>query len=226
MKLTNCPKKNNFFIRLYNIYYHYFYIFFLRLCNKSYNYFFKKINNIQTDKYETKDLVKEKIKSLEHSTALQTASLLNLKRLYNLTKKKLDIKNYHFLDVGSGCGIPLIYAYKKLHFKSYSGFDFVSDYINISNKNISNSIGDEIENIKIFNADASEYILEDKNYFLFMFNPFDGFIMKKFIENNYNNLVKNKSLIAYSNYNQLDIIKNYTKNIQKIDQYKLAVCYF
>ena len=59
-----------------------------------------------------------------------------------------------------------------------------------------------------------------------MFNPFDGFIMKKFIEDNYNNLVKNKSVIAYSNYNQLDIIKNYTKNIQTIDLYKLVVCCF
>ena len=59
-----------------------------------------------------------------------------------------------------------------------------------------------------------------------MFNPFDGLIMKKFIENIYNNLVKNKSVIAYSNYNQLEIIKSYTKNIETIDQYKLAICYF
>ena len=204
-------RKNNFFIRLYN---------------NSYNYLFKKINNIQIDKEETKDLVKEKIKSLEHSTALSTVWLLNLKRLYDLTKKKLDIKNYHFLDIGCGNGIPLIYAYKKLPFKSYSGFDFVSNYVDISNKNISNSIGDDRKSIKIFNADASNYILDDKSYFLFMFNPFDGFIMKKFIENNYNNLVKNKSLIAYSNYNQLDTIKKYTKNIQTIDQYKLCICYF
>ena len=185
-------KKNNFFIRLYN---------------NSYNSFFKKINNIQIDKSENKNLVKENIKSLEHSTALHTAWLLNLKRLYGLTKKKLDIKNYHFLDVGCGNGIPLIYAYKKLPFKSYSGFDFVSNYVDISNKNISNSIGEG--GIIILNADASKYILDDKSYFLFMFNPFDGLIMKKFIENNYNNLVKNKSVIAYSNYNQLDIIKSY-----------------
>jgi len=190
-------RKNNFFIRLYN---------------NSYNYLFKKINNIQIDKEETKDLVKEKIKSLEHSTALSTVWLLNLKRLYDLTKKKLDIKNYHFLDIGCGNGIPLIYAYKKLPFKSYSGFDFVSNYVDISNKNISNSIGG-VGDMIILNADASEYILDDKSYFLFMFNPFDGFIMKKFIENNYNNLVKNKSVIAYSNYNQLEIIKDYTKNI-------------
>ena len=202
-------KKNNILIRLYN---------------NSYNSFFKKINNIQIDKSENKDLVKEKINSLEHSTALHTAWLLNLKRLYVLVKKKLDMKNYHFLDVGCGNGIPLIYAFKKLPFKSYSGFDFVSNYVDISNKNISNSIGGG--RILVFNADASEYMLDDKSYFIFMFNPFDGFIMKKFIENNYNILVKNKSVIAYSNYNQLEIIKNYTKDIQTIDQYKLATCYF
>ena len=121
-------KKNNILIRLYN---------------NSYNSFFKKINNIQIYKSENKDLVKEKINSLEHSTALHTAWLLNLKRLYVLVKKKLDMKNYHFLNVGCGNGIPLIYAFKKLPFKSYSGFDFVSNYVDISNKNISNSIGGE-----------------------------------------------------------------------------------
>ena len=202
-------KKNNIFIKLYN---------------NSYNSFFKKTNNIQIDKIENKDLVKDKIKSLEHSTALHTAWLLNLKKLYDLTKKKLDIKNYHFLDVGCGNGIPLIYAYKKLPFKSYSGFDLVSNYVDITNTNISNSIGNN--RIITFNADASEYILDDKSYFIFMYNPFDGFIMKKFIENNLDNLIKNKSVISYSFHIQLDIIKNYTQNIQTIDQYSLANCYF
>jgi SAM-dependent methyltransferase len=201
--------KNNFIIRYYNYFY---------------NFLFKKINNIQLDKNENKDLVKERIKSLEHSTSLDTAWLLNLKKLYDLGKKKLDIKNYHFLDVGCGNGIPLIYAYKKLPFKSYSGIDLVSNYIDITNKNIFNSIGNN--HIATFNADASEYILDDNSYFIFMYNPFDGFVMKKFIENNYENLAKNKSVIAYSFFVQLDIIKNYTQNIETIDQYSLANCYF
>ena len=204
-------RKNNFLTRLYN---------------NSYNFIFKKFNNITIDKREKVDLVKENVKLIKHSNGLESVWLLNLKRLYDLTKKKLDIKNYHFLDVGCGNGVPLIYAYKKLPFKSYSGFDFVSNYVDISNKNISNSIGGGGVGIIIFNADASEYILDDKSYFLFIFNSFDGLIMKKFIENNYNNLVKNKSVIAYSNYNQLDIIKNYIENIYTIDQYKLAICYF
>ena len=169
--------------------------FFIRFYNNSYNFVFKKFNNIKIDKTETVDTIKENLKYLKHTTAFHTGWLLNLKRLYDLTRKNLDIKDYHFLDVGCGNAIPLIYAYKKLVFKSYSGFDFVSNYIDISKKNVQNSLGNN--QIILFSADASEYILEDKSYFIFMFNPFDGFIMRQFIQNNYENLVKNKSVIAY-----------------------------
>ena len=182
------------------------------------------MNNIKIDKYETKNFVQENIENIDHSTLLQTGWLLNLKKLYDLTKKKLDISNYHFLDVGCGNGIPLIYAYKNLIFKSYSGFDFVSSYIENSKKNISTSLKNN--EIIVFNADASKYILEDKSYFIFMFNPFDEFVMKKFIENNYSNFVKNKSVIAYSNSCELETLKKFTSNIQIIDQYKLAICFF
>ena len=51
-------------------------------------------------------------------------------------------------------------------------------------------------------------------------------ILKKFIENNYGNLVKNKSILAYSNFNQLDYVKDYFKNIQINKQYEIAICYF
>lgn len=205
----------------------------IRFYNNSYNFIFKKLNHIEIDKNESKDLVKKNIKFLKNSTGLQTVWLLNLKRLYDLAKRNLDIKNYHFLDVGCGNGIALIYAYKRLVFKTYLGFDFVSDYVDVSKKNISNSIKKKGRGLKrlnshitIFNANAAEYILQNKSYFIFMFNPFDRFIMKKFIKNNYKNLVKNKSVIAYSNYNQLNVIKNFTKNIQIIDKFKIAICYF
>jgi SAM-dependent methyltransferase len=207
----------------------------LRFYNNFYNFLFKKLNHIEIDKNESIDLVKKNIKFLNHSSGLQTVWLLNLKKLIDLTKKNLDIENYHFLDVGCGNGIPLIYAYKTSFFKTYSGFDFISDYINIAKKNISNSIKTKKRekgwkggnsHLILFYANAAEYMLQNKSYFIFMFNPFDGIIMKKFIKNNYKNLVKNKSVIAYSNYNQLNVIKNFTKNIQRIDKLKLAVCYF
>ena len=199
--------------------------FFTRVLNNLYNYYFKKFNNINIDITEDKSLVNEDIKLINHSTALHTAWLLNLKRLFDLITKKLDLKKYHFIDVGCGNGIPLIYAYKKFNIRSYSGFDFVSKYLKISKQNIKNSLGKN--NIQIFKSDAANTILnKDKSYFIFMFNPFDGVMMEKFLKNNYKNLLKNKSVIAYSNYNQLKIIKKYTKKIIVIKKYKLAACFF
>jgi ribosomal protein L11 methylase PrmA len=206
-------KNNNFITRFYN---------------ESYNFLFKKLNNIKFDKSGNKNNLKQDIKYLEHSTVPSTAWLLNLKRLYNLSKKHVDIVNYHFLDVGCGNGIPLIYAYKKLKFKSYSGFDFVSRYTKISKYNIKSSIDkNKIKDLFVFESNAAEIDLDkNKSYFIFMFNPFDAMVMKKFLENNYETLKMTKSIISYSNYNQLDVIKNYSRNIKKIEKYKLAVIYF
>ena len=202
--------------------------FITRLYNESYNFLFEKLNNIKINKSENKNNSKQDIKYSEHSTALTTAWLLNLKRLYKLSKKHVDITNYHFLDVGCGNGIPLIYAYKKLKFKSYSGFDFVLEYVEISKNNIKSSIDkNKIKDLFVFESNAAEINLDkNKSYFIFMFNPFDGIVMKKFLENNYEILKMTKSIISYSNYYQLDVIKNYSKNIKKIEKYKLAVIYF
>ncbi len=192
--------------------------------NNFYNYLFKKKNNILIDKSEIKNEKYSHIKSINHSTALYTVWLLNLKRLHDLIKKNINLENYHFVDVGCGIGIPLIYAYKNLNFKSYSGFDLISDYIFIAKKNISHSLGSH--SINLFEADAADFILENKSYFIFMYNPFDEIIMEKFLKNNYKRLIKNNSVIAYSNFNQLKIIRKFTKNIQEIKKYKLACCYF
>ena len=83
-----------------------------------------------------------------------------------------------------------------------------------------------INSINVIQADAANFVLEDKSYFVFMFNPFDEVIMEKFMINNYKNLVKNNSVIAYSNYNQLNTIKKFTNNIQEVKKFKLACCYF
>ena len=198
--------------------------FLVKFYNYTYNFIFKKINNIKIDKIEKEDLVVEKIENLKHSKGLHTVWLLNIKRLYYLTKKKLNISDYHFIDVGCGNGIPLIYAYKKLAFKSYSGFDLITKYVDITKKNILGSINNC--EINVFSADASKFILEDKNYFIFMFNPFNKIIMEKFLENNFSNFVKNKSIIAYANCLELETIKKFTRNVQFIENYKQAICYF
>ena len=108
-------KKNNNFLTI--------------LINDSYNYLFKKKNRIILDKSENINLKLTQNESIKHSTALHTVWLLNLKRLYNLVKQKIDLENYHFIDIGCGNGIPLIYANKKFRL---SRINFSNNYANLA----------------------------------------------------------------------------------------------
>jgi SAM-dependent methyltransferase len=200
----------------------------IRNINFLYNFFFKFMNNIKIDLLECDEKIMKKEKMF-HSRGLGTVWLLNLKRLYNIFSEIKKKKNYHFIDIGCGNGIPLIYAYRKFSFKSYSGIDFQKRYIKITKKNIESSLGKEFINkkIKLFFSNASNFILDkNKSYFIFMFNPFDGFIMKKFIKNNIKNLIKNNSVVAYCNYLELDQFKKYPCNFHIIKKYKLALIHF
>ena len=49
-----------------------------------------------------------------NSKGLGTVWLLNLKRLYNIFKNYNA--DYHFIDIGCGNGISVIYSYKSLIF--------------------------------------------------------------------------------------------------------------
>jgi SAM-dependent methyltransferase len=200
----------------------------IKFYNNSYNLFFKIFNNIKVDKTENIKKISKEINNIKNSTSLQTSWLLNIKRLYNLTTKYIDLKNYHFLDVGCGNGIPLIYAYKKFNFITYEGFDLVPQYVRITKKNIKSSIKDtKNKYVNAFVSDASKIILnKNKKFFIFMFNPFNGIIMEKFLKNNHVNLKKNKSIITYANCRELKIIKKYAYKIKLIKKYKLAACFF
>ena len=109
---------------------------------------------------------------------------------------------------------------------TYSGFDFVQKYVKNSKKNIKNSIKHPT-NINVFKANAKNFILDDKkSYFIFMFNPFDNKIMKKFLKNNIKILKKNNSVIAYVNYIHLKEILKFSQNIIKVKKYKSAIIQF
>lgn len=202
--------------------------FSVRGINFLYNFFYKLLNNIKIDLLECDKKLMDKA-GLYHSRGLGTVWLLNLKRLYAIFKNKykFDERSYHFLDVGCGNGIPLIYAFKKFNFKSYSGFDFEKRYLKICHQNFDSSLKKKSKQIKVFKNNAKEFLIKkNKSYFIFMFNPFDGVIMKKFLKNNYRSLIKTNSVIAYCNYLELNAFKKYKTKIILNKKYKLALITF
>lgn len=171
------------------------------LLNNIYNHFFYFQNNIEF--YKSKKI------NYENSNNYTTAWLLNVKESQKIFKKNIkNTQNYSFLDVGCGYGLPSLYISKKKYdFKENMGFDILKSNIIRANKNNKNKIKDR--KINFFYANAKNFRLKNKKYFIFIFNPFNEIILKKFLDNNVKILKKNKCFIVYVNAHHLKIFKKY-----------------
>lgn len=182
--------------------------FLLRKFYVFYNFYFIKKNNLNYYKPENSYEQNEKVNSKEFSRALHDVWIYILKLSINMFLKERYANDYNFIDIGCGNGLPLVYAYKHHNFKSYKGIDLFKKSIIRSKINIKNS---NCNNITIIQEDASKYLLDDKKYFIFMFNPFAGEIMNKFLTNNIDIIRKNNSVIVYVNQISLNEVKMISK---------------
>ena len=170
--------------------------FFLRKFYVLYNLYFIKKNNLIKYELEDSHNQNEKVNSKNFSRALSDCWIYMLKLSIKMFEKENNTNNYNFIDIGSGNGLQLIYAYKHHHFKTYKGIDLFKKSIIRSRESIEKS---NCHDVSVTQNDASKYLLDDKRYFIFMFNPFAGEIMNKFLTNNIDIIRKNNSVIAYVN---------------------------
>lgn len=155
------------------------------------------------------------------SSPMMVVWLKNIDRLMELTPQSININEYHFMDIGCGVGISTIYFRENYVFKKYSGFDFEKRFVKFSKLNQSITTRNDIN---FFVKDIVDFFIEDKPSFLYLFNPFNLKLIKVFIENNFENLKKNNSIIGYVNdihinyFELLDvkIIRNNYYNISMI----------
>ena len=162
-------------------------------------------------------------KECDDATIYQTVWLKNIDRLIKLIPKKIDLSNYNLCDVGCGIGISTIYFQKKFQFKSYSGFDISEELIEASKKILKQLNLESEINVNVDNALYKK--LDSKPYVLFLFNPFGKKTLKKFINNNIENLKKNKSIILYANDLLINSIK-YHKDLYRDDYFNLSCILF
>jgi len=146
--------------------------------------------------------------------------LKNIDRILNLIPKYYDLKNYHFMDIGCGSGISTIYFKKNYEFKTYSGVDFEKIFIEYCEINKRNSSTDDIQ---FSIEDVTYLILQDKPYFLFLFNPFGPKTIKSFIKNNLQNLKNNNSIIGYVNDLHINHFTDYDVQIIRDDFYNISL---
>jgi len=188
-----------------------------------YNYFFIKSNNLKYYKPKNPDEFQELVESKKHSNAILDGWLYLCNKLINMFRKEHDCKDFSFIDVGCGNGLPLVFVKKKFDFQSVSGFDFIKEVVERCKGNVDRA---GLKDINIFIADAKNFKLDNKKYLLYMFNPFDAEIMNEFMKNNIDIMQKTGSVIAYYNQlsDELNIIEKFQyKKIIKDDYYKISI---
>ncbi|MEI8055657.1 MAG: class I SAM-dependent methyltransferase [bacterium] len=160
------------------------------------SYKFDKTYNISTSgEIEHKLLKAHDEISLYHATSYQAVPIIYLDVLFDL------LQNYspetHFIDIGCGKGRACFYACQK--YKRVTGIDFSQNLVEDAQKNLKSFSGIIKGEITFELRDASLYDLPNEPSLIYLYNPFDEYILRKFIKRNMNHFLKYKSRIAYVN---------------------------
>ncbi len=160
------------------------------------SYKFDKVYNVSTSGEIDPSLLDADDKvSLMHAASYQAVPIKYLKILFNLLRN--DSPETHFIDIGCGKGRACFYACQK--YKRVTGIDFSQNLIVEAQKNLRSFSGDIKGEVAFELGDASVYDLPDEPSLIYLYNPFDDYILRKFIKRNMGHFLKHKSKIAYVN---------------------------
>lgn len=139
------------------------------------------------------ELITKSTDSLRNSNNYRPYSNFHLKLLLR-EALGMGIRFRNFVDVGCGKGQPCIFAQKYFRFANAYGIDFSEPLIDVAKQNAAKVAYD---NVAFFVADAATWKIPEGNSLLFLFNPFNGVILEKFVTSNLEHFVRYHSLIAY-----------------------------
>jgi SAM-dependent methyltransferase len=155
------------------------------------SYWDRKLKINTRDIVETYDLLPEKIDHLKNAKKYQPVRTRVLQKALNQFIKIETPAKFHFVDLGAGKGRTCYWA-NEFQFKSYVGVDFSKLLIKEAQKNYQFlNFGDFIL------QDVIDLQIQDQPTVYFMFNPFDGFVLRKFL--NKFNSIKSDTYFIYVN---------------------------
>lgn len=147
----------------------------------------KKYGINTTGEDELKKL-KKKGKNFAHATIYMPVS-------YHIIEKAIEkipsANKNHFIDIGCGKGRALVVA-AHYGFKKITGIEWAEKLSNEANKNLHLTKTNFPSIVtEIINGDAAIYEIPADADCIFLFNPFDDFIMKKVVANIFKSLKEN-----------------------------------
>ncbi len=126
-----------------------------------------------------------------------------LKIVFEYLKLNYDVKNMGFLDFGCGKGRVLLSA-QKAGFKKIVGVDFSPELCAIAKKNTEKL---KLQNIEVVSHCATTYQIPQDIDVIYLYNPFNGSVMSKVVEN-----IKSrdkKSIVVYVNPTCRDMFRDF-----------------
>jgi len=110
----------------------------------------------------------------------------------------------NFIDIGSGKGRVCLFASRFHPFRRIIGIEFSQPLIETANANLAKWGARHVEFI---HADATQWQIPDGNSIVFLFNPFDAQIMRRFLTANRLHFRKYDSLLVYANAVHRDAVQ-------------------
>ena len=209
-----------------------------------YNYIFRKTVGNILDKQIKKGMhISLNKNSISRASATKTAWLVNIDRCFKMIRliggySNKEIENFRWIDVGCGNGLASIYVAYKYKIKSQFLFDFDLRCVTQAKQNYkkyNDSLFGKwfhISQPKIKYNDASIEKIPN-NYkginIIYLYDPFDQFILKKFININAE-IFKKRCIIFYLNDINRKIIfeelKNNVYRYKRNNFYEISVFLF
>jgi SAM-dependent methyltransferase len=120
-------------------------------------------------------------------------------------------RDCNFVDIGSGKGRVLLIA-SQYGFRKVVGIEFSGELCAVARKNaeLFFQAAKPLSSIEVIEADATKYHFQAEDRVLFMYNPFDAFIMAKVLEKIRGSLEENPRRIwlIYNTPLHHDVIKS------------------
>ena len=128
------------------------------------------------------DLVARDPISVQHATSYQGAWLRNVRVLCEQAKRARPALTT-FVDIGSGKGKACFCAATQPGISEVVGVEFSQPLIDVAQANLLRFAARHCP-VSLLCDDATSYLLPAATCLVFLFNPFDAVILKRFVDNN------------------------------------------
>lgn len=149
------------------------------------------------------ELVADDPAALAHATSYMGVWLRNVRVLMREARRANPALEA-FVDIGSGKGKACFYAALNGRYRSVLGVELSAPLVAVAEGNRRRF---PHGSIRFECADASRYQLPDTACLVFLFNPFDGVVLERFVAHNALHFRRHRSLVGYANDVHRDVLR-------------------